>query len=168
MYDLEELLNEVIEKYYDITGYTVPSISWSEEYLLSAYGKYDYHTNHISISRYLDTDLISREAIISVILHEIIHQRESEHNAKFNKMFSKLPQNHDYENELKEYFETLQWSYLKEPRKYCNSTKAAYCVLPEEYDKCFYTLNEKTYIDLNCKIINDIDEELIKKLFIIY
>jgi hypothetical protein len=57
-YDLQLLLNEIIEEYGINEGYKNPNICWSNFNRLYSYGEYQYWLNNIEISKFLDNDLI--------------------------------------------------------------------------------------------------------------
>lgn len=73
--NLQVLYEEVLEQYYKTDKYIIPTISWSNEYMLSRYGEYQLWKNHIIISKALNTDQVSDMAVKSVIYHELLHQR---------------------------------------------------------------------------------------------
>ncbi|MCD7826666.1 MAG: hypothetical protein LUH14_12010 [Clostridiaceae bacterium] len=106
--DLQELLAEVIKEYGKNEGYELPAISWTKEIRLASFGEYQYWVNQILISRVLDTEKVSTDAIKSVIYHEYTHQLFRDHNKDFeNKM--KLFKDYDkYNAELESYFDSLE------------------------------------------------------------
>lgn len=105
---LERLLNELIEKYGNNKGYPTPTISWSEENMMSRYGEYNYHTNHITISRLLDTEEVSDKYLSCVIFHELTHQIVFEHNDKFFKNMDRIDAPKDLENVLNEHMNSCK------------------------------------------------------------
>lgn len=106
-HDLHALLQLVLELYYKDERYFTPTISWSNEHKLAAFGEYQFHENHIYISRLLNTDQISKEAIMSVIYHELLHQDGTEHGQAFDRMTEQFPNYGTLSQELEEYFGTI-------------------------------------------------------------
>ena len=82
---LERLLNELIDKYGVNQGYPVPTISWSEENMMSRYGEYQFWKNHIYVSRVLNSDEVEDKDLQYVIFHELTHQISVDHGKLFQK-----------------------------------------------------------------------------------
>ena len=95
MYDLDSILDEVRSKYYVSKVLPRPTISWSDEYWTGIYGRYTLFDNHITISRLLNNEKVSYEALSSVVYHESLHQDFPEHDRKFNLRANKFPRYKD-------------------------------------------------------------------------
>ena len=106
--DLEQMLYEVIDCYGKNEGYAIPTISWSEENMVSRYGEYQFWRNHIFVSNLLQSDAISIKAIKSVIFHEYTHQMFTEHNKDFNSRMELFEGYNACQKELEKYFERLK------------------------------------------------------------
>lgn len=106
--DLEQMLYEVIDCYGKNEGYAIPTISWSEENMVSRYGEYQFWRNHIFVSNLLQSDAISEMAIKSVIFHEYTHQMFTEHNKDFNSRMKLFKGYNACQKELEKYFESLK------------------------------------------------------------
>lgn len=74
MHDLDKILDEVRTKYYASKTLPRTNISWSDEHWTAFYGKYTLYNNHIAVSRALNSNKISYEALASVVYHESLHQ----------------------------------------------------------------------------------------------
>ena len=107
-HDLNALLNQVLQEYYTEKRYYVPSISWSDDYMLSRYGEYQYCDNHIIISRLMNKAKVSEKAIKSVIYHELLHQHSVEHTMTFEKKLLLFPDYEKLQKELDSYFEEIE------------------------------------------------------------
>lgn len=110
---LERLLNELIEKYGNNKGYPTPTISWSENNMIDRYGEYNYHANHILVSRLLNTDTISDEYLSYIIFHELTHQIASEHNELFYSRMSVLNEPNDFEKVLRNHMDNCELLSVK-------------------------------------------------------
>lgn len=106
--DLEQMLYELIDCYGKNEGYAIPTISWSEENMVSRYGEYQFWRNHIFISNLLQSDAISEKAIKSVIFHEYTHQMFAKHNKDFNSRMKLFKGYNACQKELEKYFEMLK------------------------------------------------------------
>jgi len=106
--DLHQLLIEVIETYGENEGYAIPTISWSQENMLSRFGEFQFWHNHIIVSKIMNTDKLSIEAIKSVIYHEYTHQLYKKHNRKFNARMKLFPKYAQYIKELEDYFNGIK------------------------------------------------------------
>lgn len=73
MYNLDKILDEVRTKYYASKTLPRPNISWSDEYWTAFNGKYALYNNEIIISRALNSNEVSYEALASVVYHESLH-----------------------------------------------------------------------------------------------
>lgn len=157
MYDLNGLLNEVFEKYDTPQGYQRPTIEWSSENMKIAFGRYDYWVNKITISRLLDTDKISKEAILSVIYHELWHQEVTDHGDDFQKELMAFPNYKGLEKELNRFLKS-QVKLMAAPSKIKNKIdfrQAIFCLIPygdeEDYLENFHFYNHYFYVDLGKK-----------------
>ena len=104
---LENLLSDIISTYGKNPGYHIPTISWSKENMLSRYGEFQYWNNHIIVSNLLNTELVSVEAIKSVIFHEYTHQLYRNHGGEFNARMELFPNYDRCNRELEDYFNGL-------------------------------------------------------------
>jgi len=156
MYNLNLLLDEVIENYETPKGYKRPSIVWSLENFYQGFGMYQYWTNSIIISRLLNTDKVSKEAIMSVIYHEIWHQEKDEHTAAFKKKMKLFP-NYDIlgRGELQNCFDELE-ELPPTPLKLNDTidlSNAVFCVVPfedkEDYLEAFRYFNHDFYVNIS-------------------
>lgn len=110
MRNLTKILQEVVKKYGKNELYDVPTIGWSNENLLSRYGEYQYWKNHIVVSNYLQSDVVSEKALEMVVYHEYLHQIYSDHTDEFWKSMDKFSNVQTYDDELVKYFETIdEW-----------------------------------------------------------
>jgi len=62
-YNLQKLLDEIIEEYGLNKGYKKPNVCWSEFNRLCTYGEYQYWLNKIEISKFLDNDLVGKDTL---------------------------------------------------------------------------------------------------------
>ena len=104
---LSQMLTEVIELYGKNEGYAIPTISWSEENMTSRYGEYQFWHNHIIISNLLNTDKVSKKAVMSVVFHEYTHQLYKEHNKKFDARMRLFKGYRECQKELESYFDSI-------------------------------------------------------------
>lgn len=105
--DLSKMLTEVIELYGKNEGYAIPTISWSKENMISRYGEYQFWHNHIIVSNLLNTDKVSKKAIMFVIFHEYTHQLYKEHNEKFDTRMRLFKGYKACQKELEAYFGSI-------------------------------------------------------------
>jgi hypothetical protein len=162
MYDLEDILVDVREDYYKSEILPCPTISWSEEYASDWFGKYDYFSNHITISRLLNNDKVPYQALASVIYHESLHQDFSEHNKKFLNKAYLFP-------EYDSYHKVLTDIVVEERKKIKNDkelyhfeqgkTHVVYLTMPNEYYDCFRFYDQNIYVDFDFIILADIECE---------
>lgn len=106
--DLSRLLLEIIDTYGKNEGYPVPTISWSNDNMLSRYGEFQFWHNHIIVSRLMNTNKLSEGAIKSVIFHEYTHQMYSNHGKKFDARMKLFEGYHRYRKELEDYFDSIK------------------------------------------------------------
>jgi hypothetical protein len=132
MYDLNNLLDEVIQKYDTPEGYKRPTISWSSENMKTAFGRYDYWSNSISISRCLNADQISKEALLSVIYHEIWHQESSDDSDDFQKKVLAFPNYKMLGKEMTRFLKNQEdcSAVLKTTKEEIDYSQAIICVIP--------------------------------------
>lgn len=102
---LERLLNELVEKYGVNQGYPVPTISWSEENMMSRYGEYQFWKNHIYVSRVLNSDKIADKDLQYIIFHELNHQISVEHGKLFQKRMKEFNIDSEVEMRLNNYLD---------------------------------------------------------------
>lgn len=132
MYDLNNLLDEVIEKYDTPKGYKRPTITWSSENMKAAFGRYDYCDNSITISRCLNSDQISKEALLSVIYHEIWHQESSDDSDDFQKKVLAFPNYKMLGKEMTRFLKNQKdcSAVLKTTKEEIDYSQAIICVIP--------------------------------------
>jgi len=106
--DLSKMLMEIIDIYGKNKGYTIPTISWSKENMLSRFGEYQFWENHIYISNMFQTGMVSENALKSVIFHEYTHQIHREHNSAFNERMKLFKGYKACLKEMEEYFNGIQ------------------------------------------------------------
>jgi tetratricopeptide (TPR) repeat protein len=167
-YDLNALLNQVLQENYTDKRYYTPSISWSEEYMLSRYGEYQYCDNHITISRLMNTVKVSEKAIMSVIYHELLHQHSAEHTKAFEKKLLLFPDYEKLQKELDSYFGEIEdIPTLDAPRAIDTPMdKTVFLLLPNKYDEQylqqFIYYDRGVYLETNRKrSLPDISNALI-------
>ena len=158
MYDLDVILDEVRENYYASNVLPRPTISWSNEYWTGFYGKYTLFDNHIEISRILNTEEISYEALASVVYHESLHQDFKDHDRKFNLRANKFPNYKSYLPILNAYaaefsatleYKTVLANYAK------GYDRIVYIVLPylENFDGAFTFYNGNIHVDFSANAL---------------
>lgn len=167
-HDLNALLNQVLQEHYTDKRYYVPSISWSEDYMLSRYGEYQYCDNHITISRLMNSAKVSEKAIMSVIYHELLHQHSVEHTMTFEKKLLLFPDYEKLQKELDSYFEEIEDIPMRDiPREIdLSMDKIVFILLPNEYDEQylqqFIYYDKSVYLEANRKrSLPDISNALI-------
>lgn len=146
-HDLNALLSEVLQLYYKDERYLTPSISWSKDFMYSRFGEYQYCDNHIIISRLLDTDKVSEEAIMSVIYHELLHQETSEHPETFQEKLLQFPSYQRLKNELEAHFDAIESIPELDPPRTIDAPldKIVFVLLPNEYERQY--VEQFTYYD---------------------
>lgn len=88
-HDLEKLLDEASKIIPSANLYQRPKIKWSKDYRMTILGEYVYGKNTIIVSRILDSDKVSRDALLQLICHELLHQEyagEEENDAALIKI----------------------------------------------------------------------------------
>lgn len=89
VYDLEELVNEVVQEMFDGCYGRIPPISWTNRFLEGYFGQYNYPKDdsegkdYIKINKFLNSSSIKREAVKYVIYHELLHRDNRTHNTAF-------------------------------------------------------------------------------------
>lgn len=169
MHDLEKILDEVREKYYHTDILPRPSISWSNDYEVINYGRYHLGKNQIIISKCLDDEKISKEAISFVVYRESLHQEFGDGDKNFK---IKLEEFKDIKNGKveKELLDFMSKFYIeKEINDFsCGKEKLMYIVLPklEDFSEAFKFYNGNIYVNFKIKISEKICEETEKYLFV--
>ena len=74
MHDLEKLLDEASKIIPSANLYQRPKIKWSKDYRMNNLGEYICGKNTIIVSRILDSDKVSHDALLQLICHELLHQ----------------------------------------------------------------------------------------------
>ena len=103
MYSLDEILDEVREKYYKSKYLKRPTISWTKDFVTSYFGVYNFHDNHIFISRIFNTDKVSRKMVEAIVYHESLHQDYQKHNKAFENKMSRVPDYLKIEKKLNDF-----------------------------------------------------------------
>lgn len=166
VYDLNVLLDEVIKEYGENKGYYKPTISWSRFNQLYALGEYQYWSNAINISPFLNNKKIEKETLKSVIYHEYIHQKYSEHNSGFKKRENIFPNVKVHEKKLKDYFNEINQWPIREPKKVFEiKEEVVFCLLSNwNLDKYLLSqYNFNVYIDLDNDVV--VPDEMINNLY---
>lgn len=163
-YNLQKLLDEIIEEYGINKGYKKPNVCWSEFNRLCTYGEYQYWLNKIEISKFLDNDLVGKDTLKSVIYHEYLHQMHEKHDSSFKKKENIFPNVRGHRKILHDFFESIETlPEAKVELKLNLNNETLFCVLQDasmqEYLLSTYTCNFKHYIDfgkinLNLKNLN--------------
>lgn len=166
MHDLDSILDEVRRKYYVSKVLPRPTISWSEEYWTGIFGRYTLFDNHITISRLLNNEQVSYEAISSVVYHESLHQDFPEHDRKFNLRANKFPRYKDLGEELNKYYSEIETVFENQvqPADYGkNKRLATYIVLPytENFVDAFAFCDGNIHVDSTAKIESEGRNEVV-------
>ncbi|MDD3227894.1 MAG: DUF45 domain-containing protein [Oscillospiraceae bacterium] len=167
IHNLDAYLSLILDKYYQDGRYVIPTISWSDEYMLSRFGEYQYCENHIYISRLLDTNTVSKEAVMSVIYHEICHQDSVEHTKRFENRMALFPKYAELQHDLNDYFDSIdEVPPLQKQRTVCDDYKRIYFILlPNEYDEQylqqFIYYNQSIFADVSVRGLPDYDNAFI-------
>ena len=159
MYNLDKILDEVRTKYYASKTLPRPNISWSDEYWTAFNGKYALYNNEIIISRALNSNEVSYEALASVVYHESLHQDFADHDRKFMLKANKFPNYKTYTKELDEYlggysfslkYDEIRADYLK------GKSKVVYVIIPylEDFQNAFTFYDGNIYIDTDAQVAN--------------
>lgn len=107
MKDLNKLLKNLVREFGKNELYDIPTISWSEENMISRFGEYQYWKNHIIVSNYLDTEKLSDRTVEAIIYHEYMHQMYREHTAEFEAQMRKFDGYDGYYEEVNKYFNEI-------------------------------------------------------------
>lgn len=166
MYDLDFILDEVRCTYYASKVLPRPTISWSDEYWTGIFGRYTLFDNHITISRLLNNEQVSYEALSSVVYHENLHQDFPEHDRKFNLRANKFPRYKDFGEKLNKYYSEIETIFENQaqPSDYGkNKKRAIYIVLPykENFVDAFAFCNGNIHVDSTAKIESDGRDEVV-------
>ena len=93
-YDLDELVNEVKQEFWDGKFDGISSVSWTDKFYKKYFGIH-YRKNHtIMINSILNSKDVPREAVKFVIYHELLHRDHKYHDKSFRELEHKFP---DYE-----------------------------------------------------------------------
>lgn len=163
MYNLEEILDDVREKYYKSSILKKPTISWSQDYITDYFGEYTFYNNHISISRILNSPDVSREMLASVVYHESLHQDFQEHNEDFDKRVILFPQYNELNKQLED-FSAKVHSEIEYPKDYNSFTKnkrrIVYIVLDkkDDYPSAFQFRDKSIIVDFDATVDFDTEE----------
>lgn len=156
MHNLDEILDEVRQKYYCSKYLNRPTISWSKDYITDYFGEYTLYNNHITISRILNTNNISRDMLASVIYHESLHQDFQDHDENFERQVLKFPNYYECGQKLDE-FAAQMHAEMEYPKDYNAFTKGketiVYILLPnEDYPASFSFCNQSILVDFDAKV----------------
>ena len=161
--DLNKLLKNVVSEFGKNELYDIPTISWSEENMLSRFGEYQYWKNHIIISCYLNSDEVTDRAVESVIYHEYMHQVYREHTKEFESHMKRFAGYDDYYEEVNRYFNEIS-GWCKEYKHNLPleaDRRTVFCRLP------FYKENFESYLDdvmyYNHMMIGVLPEDIAEK-----
>jgi len=128
-----------------------------------AFGRYDYWLNFISISRLLNTPRVSKEAVKSVIFHELLHQEMDEHTMYFKNKLKTFPRYDKCQEELNSYFKNPDPATMAPVtvNLEINLDQVLFCVVhPRENENfldSFHFCNHYFYVDIGKK--NAVSEE---------
>lgn len=159
MHDLDKILDEVRSKYYTSKTLPRPNILWSDEHWTAINGKYTLYNNQITVSRALNSNQVSHEALASVVYHESLHQDFADHDRKFMLRAYKFPNYKAYSQELEEYLSDYSFS-LKYDKTIADYSKGKneviYVIVPylEDYQNAFTFYDGNIYIDTEAQVVN--------------
>lgn len=159
MHDLDKILDEVRTKYYASKTLPRPNILWSDEHWTAINGKYTLYNNQITVSRALNSNQISHEALASVVYHESLHQDFADHDRKFMVRANKFPNYKAYSKELDEYLGDYSFNlkYDKTIADYLKGkNEVVYVIVPylEGYLNAFTFYDGNIYIDTEAQVVN--------------
>jgi len=159
MYDLDKILDEVRTKYYASKVLPRPNILWSDEHWTAIFGKYELYNNQITISRALNSNDVSYEALASVVYHESLHQDFADHDRKFMRRANRFPNYKTYAKELNKYLSDYSFNlkYDKIMADYSKGkTEVVYVIIPylEDFRNAFTFHDGNIYIDTEARISN--------------
>lgn len=83
VYDVEELMKEVIDEQFGGTYEGISSIIWTKKTYRSYYGIFYWDDNSIKINCVLNSKDVPREVVKFVIYHELLHRDNHTHNKEF-------------------------------------------------------------------------------------
>lgn len=164
MHNLDKILDDVRCKYYHYDKMKRPTISWSEDYITDYFGEYNFHNNHIIVSRVLDDSRVSENMLASVIYHESLHQQFAEHDEYFMEKARLFPNYDKLFDKLSAFVDTVH-NELEVKLNYNNFTKnkkrIVYIVLPygEDYMNAFFNRDGKILVDFNATVNFDIHDD---------
>lgn len=159
MYDLDKILDEIRGKYYTSKTLPRPDISWSHEHWTAINGKYTLFNNEITISRALNSNRVSYEALSSVVYHESLHQDFADHDRKFMLRANKFPNYKLYAKELDEYLDDYSFNlkYDEIINDYSkDKSEVIYITIPylEDFQNAFTFYDGNIYIDTYAQVAN--------------
>lgn len=172
LFNLNEILDEVRDKYYYSKLLKKPTISWSDDYWTDYFGQYTLFDNHITVSRALNDRRVSKEMIASVIYHENLHQDFQDHNEEFEEKVNLFPNYYELQKDLDVYI-TEARGELKYTEGYNsflkNKKKIVYILLnrKEDYPDVFYSCNNKILVDFDAVIDFDSNSDTDFFLFLV-
>ena len=163
MFDLNEILEEVRNKYYCSKLLKKPTISWSRDYWTDYFGQYTLYDNHITISRLLNDKRVSKEMLGSVVFHESLHQDFQEHDNFFDEKASLFPKYYELKQELDDYMieARKELDYSVEYNCFTKTKKRLIYISLEEnedYLNVFFACDEKVFVDFNSTVNFDNDD----------
>lgn len=111
VYDLEEMVLEVIDEMFDGQFENLPSVSWTDKFYESYFGVYYPKYNRIKINSILNSKDVPQEVIKFVIYHELIHCTYHKHDKDFRAEEHKYPNFIQHEHFLDFTFPKFQIKY---------------------------------------------------------
>ena len=92
VYDLKELVEEVVNERFDGLYGEVPEVSWTNKYYSTYFGCYYYREKpFIHINSILNSESVPREVVKYVIYHELLHRDNDKHDKAFRAMEHQYP-----------------------------------------------------------------------------
>lgn len=116
-HNLSELVSEVIENQFNGCYGEVPSVSWTNRFLESYFGKYTYPIDgsegkdFIKINLVLNSSSVPREVVKYVIYHELLHKNNRTHNSAFREKEHLYPNWTEHERFLENKFPKFNIKY---------------------------------------------------------
>lgn len=113
IYNLEELVAEVIKEMFDGDLAAQPAISWTDKYYQSYFGAYYRDSNRIKINCILNSKDVPREVVKYIIYHELLHHLypQNGHDKEFRTEEHKYPDFTEHEHFLDFTFPKFQLKY---------------------------------------------------------
>jgi len=106
IYNLCELVNEVIDEMFDSQYSNLPFVSWTDRNYSTYFGVYNYsidgtnNKDYIKINCILNSKDVPRETVKYVIYHELLHKESHTHNNAFRALEHRYPNFTEHEHFL--------------------------------------------------------------------